>query len=143
MRFVFSYKNLQKEEDTKKERRRIMLKKADIVLIAGLLLVGLGLWSFFSFSKTDGSTVAVSVDGKTVGTYSLDEPNEFLFTQDGNENVVLIEDGGVRMKSSNCPGKECVHQGTISKSGETIICLPHRIILEITSDKPAYDVIVS
>ena len=46
------------------------------------------------------------------------------------------------MKEANCPDKLCIHQGKISKNGETIVCLPHGLIVEIKSDdNPELDIV--
>ena len=48
-------------------------------------------------------------------------------------NVVEIKNKEVRMKEANCRDLLCTHMPSIKKVGETIVCLPHRLILEIIS----------
>ena len=120
-----------------------MIKKADIFLIAFLLLAGFGFWWLFSFPAPDGDTVTISIEGEPGGSYPLSENREIPIIQGGFENTIVIRDGTVYMKKANCPGKECVRQGRISQSGESIICLPHRIVVEITAQNSSYDAIVS
>lgn len=120
-----------------------MIKKEDILLIAVLLLGGLWLWWQTIFSSGNGDTVVISVSGKESGSYSLGENREIPLTQGDWKNVVSIRDGTVRMEEANCAGQECVRQGEISKSGESIICLPHQIVVEITAGHSSYDAIVS
>ena len=45
------------------------------------------------------------------------------------------------MSFSDCKGQDCVHQGSIAKSGETIICLPNKIVVEITGGAKHYDTV--
>lgn len=56
-------------------------------------------------------------------------------------NKVRIEPDGVYMENANCPDKLCVHQGKINKAGESIICLPNKIIVEIVGKKPDVDAV--
>ncbi len=56
-------------------------------------------------------------------------------------NKVRIEHDGVYMENANCPDKLCVHQGRISKTGQSIICLPNKIIVEIVGKKPDVDAV--
>ena len=56
-------------------------------------------------------------------------------------NKVRIEHNGVYMENANCPDKLCVHQGRISKTGQSIICLPNKIIVEIVGKKPDVDAV--
>ena len=121
-----------------------MVKKADIFLIALLLLAGIGLWLFFSFSPSaDGDAVVITVNGKETGRYPLSEDREIPIRQGGLINVVAIKGGAVWMTEANCSGRECIRRGSITKSGESIICLPHRVVAEIVSEDSPYDAIVS
>ena len=56
-------------------------------------------------------------------------------------NKVRIEHDGVYMDNANCPDKLCVHQGRISRTGQSIICLPNKIIVEIVGKKPDVDAV--
>ncbi len=120
-----------------------MIKKADIILIFFLLLAGFGGWYFLSSTLSQGDTVTISIDGRIYGNYPLNV-NRKIFLKQGDEfNTVLIENSEVRILEANCAGQECVHQGAISKSGESIICLPHKTVVEITNQNSSYDAIVS
>lgn len=50
-------------------------------------------------------------------------------------NVVLCQNGEIRMIESNCPDQICVHHSAIYATGENIICLPHKIVIEIINDE--------
>lgn len=53
----------------------------------------------------------------------------------GNYNVLVSQNGEVRMIQSNCPDQICVHHSVVSGTGENIICLPHKIVIEVTGGK--------
>lgn len=47
----------------------------------------------------------------------------------------LIRKGGVAdMTSADCPDHLCVKQKAISKEGESIICLPNKVVVTVKSD---------
>jgi len=50
---------------------------------------------------------------------------------DSGKNVLVIENGEASIKSATCPDKICVSHRKISKSGETIVCLPNKVVVEI------------
>lgn len=50
-------------------------------------------------------------------------------------NVLLCQNGEVRMVESSCPDQICVHHSVICATGENIICLPHKIVIEIINDE--------
>lgn len=51
--------------------------------------------------------------------------------ESGDYNILVCQNGQVQMLASNCPDKICVHHNAIAKTGENIICLPHRVVIEI------------
>ena len=117
-----------------------MFKKADIILAAVLIILGLAASYFLSFGDSLGSELVITSHGKTFGTYSLLEDRTVkVKTSDGHFNVVRIEDGCARIESADCSGQDCVHSHSISKGGETIVCLPNKLVVEIRGGKKAYD----
>lgn len=116
-----------------------MIKKADIILASALVIIGLAMSYFFSFGQASGDTLIISCGGKKFGSYSLLEDREVIIEQSGHINKVTIKDGVVSMDFSDCHGQDCVKQASISLTGESIICLPHKIVLEISGGKAAYD----
>ena len=118
-----------------------LIQKADILLATVLVAAGLLLSFVFSFGDSLGGSLKITADGKEFGTYSLLEDQTVTIKRNGHHNVVRIEDGSVSMVSSDCSGQDCVHQHSISRSGETIVCLPNRVVLEIYDGEDGYDTI--
>ncbi len=115
-----------------------VIRKADIILFFVLLAAALFSAAYFTY-KASGSTgdVVITLGGEPYGTYSLDENREIEIRSSGGRNVVHIENGTVRMTYSDCHGQVCVEHAPISKSGESIICLPHRLVIAIEGGKEA------
>ncbi len=109
------------------------MKKNDIILIAGILLIGVLFLLFFNLSKEEGSTVKVFVDGKVYKELSLKEDTSFTVElEHGEWNTFVIKDGYVDMTEASCPDKLCVKSpNKIRYDHETITCLPHNVILQI------------
>lgn len=112
-------------------------RRREIILIAGLLAVSIlsfGMVRFFQNATTKNAVVVITVDGKEYGRYSITEEKKIRIPgKEGNENVVLIHKGYVKMKTASCPDKICVHHRKISKNGESIVCLPNKVVVEIQS----------
>ena len=45
--------------------------------------------------------------------------------------ILVISDGKADMESADCPNQICVHHSAISHIGETIVCLPNRVVIEV------------
>lgn len=118
-----------------------MIKKADIILAAGLIIIGLAMSYILSSRHDAGSRLIITCDGERFGSYSLSEDREITVSRDSHMNKVTIKDGIVSMSFSDCHGQDCVHQGDIWLSGESIICLPNKVVLEISGDDSRYDVL--
>ena len=114
-----------------------MIKKADVILALALIVIGLAMSWFFSFGQAAGSELVITRGGKVFGTYSLAEDRTIEVKQDSHINKITIKNGHVSM--SFCHGQDCVQQHSISRTGESIVCLPNKVMLEIQGGKSEYD----
>lgn len=90
-------------------------------------------------SGESGSQAVVTIDGDVYGTYSLDTPQEIEIETEYGTNVLCIEDGEIYMVEADCPDGYCISQGKISRGNETIVCLPHKLVVTISSDEEQED----
>ncbi len=106
----------------------------DVLLIAGILLIGGAALLLSLLFRTPGDQVIVEVDGAVFGTYDLHKDAEIrIETEDGGYNVLAIADGFAAVTQASCPDKLCVHQHRISRSDESIICLPNKVVISIVT----------
>ena len=107
-------------------------KKNDILLILGLLLAA-GLMWFFLRPGEPGAVVIVSQENGEVSRYSLSEDQTIELTGSmQGYNILVIEDGKAFISDANCGDHTCIHTGKISHEGEQIICLPHKLVIEVS-----------
>ncbi len=108
------------------------MKKNDIILAAAIFLFAGLLSAIIFFSGNErGSFVTVTIDKKVYGTYSLGENQDITIDTEFGHNVLHIENGSVSMTEADCPDGYCKRQGKISTEKETIVCLPHKLVVEI------------
>ena len=108
-----------------------MIKKADIFLFFILLAAGLFIsWASLT-AGGEGEKVLVTVGGETYGVYDLAEDRQICVEQNGHTNYITIESGLVSMVYSDCANQICVNTGAVSLAGESIVCLPNRVMVEI------------
>ena len=55
--------------------------------------------------------------------------------------VLLLLGGAVSVTQSDCPGQDCVHSGAVSRAGQSIVCLPARIVVELVGAADGYDLV--
>ena len=124
------------------------MKKKDLILICSVLVLAAAFWliprAVGIFGNSEAQKLRITVLGKEYGVYSLDEDQVIKI---GDTNVCEIKDKKVTMISAECPDQLCIHQGPICLQGETIVCLPNKVVLEVTgmkqTDKEALDEIVN
>lgn len=130
---------------SEKKLTGIHLRKADIILVASLVLIALVFYIVLQFVvKKDGETVVIKVDGTVRYELPLDKDTDLTVEgYQGGSNQIIIKDKSVRMFEADCPDKICVHTGKITKTGETIVCLPHRVVVEINGKQKHVDAVVN
>ncbi len=112
------------------------MKKADfIILIVALLLFG-GAYLVMTGMSNEGGLATVSVNGTVVYELPLNQNTELTVDGfDGGYNILRIENHKVEVVSSDCPDGTCMHQKSISLNGESIVCLPHRVVITVSSNR--------
>ncbi len=106
--------------------------KNDIILVVTVILLALIALIFFWFFTDEGSYVVISIDGAEVSRYPLNENFKTdIVSQDGKVNTLVIDSGKAYISYAECPDKICVAHRKISREGETIVCLPHKLVIGI------------
>jgi hypothetical protein len=83
-----------------------------------MVLVDDEIYEFFNIPETTDITDIEQIDFSLLTDYE-------------EINMILIEDGGVRMYEANCPDKKCVKMGEITSAGQVITCIPHKLVVKI------------
>ncbi len=111
--------------------------KRDMILIAALLLLCIAVFGIWMLTGSEGGGyVQITVDGKVLGQYPLDKEQDIPIQLDGETvNLLKICDGQADMTWADCPDGLCVRQKAISKTNESIVCLPHKVVVTIEEAK--------
>ena len=123
---------------SRKEEKRF--RRGDLLLLLCFGLAALALAALTWALRGPGQQVVVRADGTVTASFPLSENRTYrIETADGGENLLVIEDGSARLTGANCPDHLCVNQGAIRYAGDSIICLPHGVVIEITGEGDALD----
>lgn len=118
-----------------------------VVLCVAALAVGLAVFQWRG-GQSQALTAVVSVDGAEVDRFSPEDLLEHPRTYTGSGYTLTVVFGidyegparnamppsgesGLRVAASDCPTQDCVHTGIIARSGQSIVCLPARIIIRL------------
>lgn len=112
------------------EKKR--LRRNDILFIVILLAVIAVAGACLYFFRGEGDTVTVSVDGKVIATYPLDVDRvEDIHTGKDGLNRLVIKDGKAYVETASCPDGICAAHKPIHREGESIVCLPNKVVITV------------
>ena len=124
-------------------RSELSLRRADAVLIAAVICLALLCGIGMLFSR-QGKSVTVAVDGKAVAVYPLDEDREVWLTgYGGGKNRLVISGGAARIAEADCKDGLCARHAAVSRVGDAIICLPHRLTMTVEGAGEAPDAVIA
>lgn len=117
------------------------MKKGDIVVVLFMAVLSVALLGFYRMTSNRHYVhkyAVITVDGRFYKEVSLDNASyqqEIPVTTRYGKDVLLVKDGGVKVIYAECPDKICIKEGFIDKPGQSIVCLPFRIVVEIKGEK--------
>ena len=134
------------------------IRKADIILFIVLLAAGLAASAVLAMSHTGGDTVIIESGGELYATYPLAEDRLVIVpapqekasslkvpddTKPASEqythyNVVTVSGGKVTVTEGSCKNQVCVHHSAISLSGESIVCLPNKVVIQLAEETESH-----
>ena len=114
------------KETTKQQKNR-----NDIILIVCLVLVAALSMLYLFVLRDNGDTVKVTVDGKLYKEYPLSQNIIEDICVGENRNRLVINDGKAYVETATCPDGICVDHSPIYRNGQSIVCLPNRVVVTV------------
>ena len=106
------------------------IKKTDLIIIAGLLIIAGTFFVVNSLRTNDVAAKAeIYLESELIKTVSLQDKREEVFSVKERPHVVfhLYEDGSIAFEESDCPDKVCINSGRLHIKGQSAACLPNRL----------------
>ena len=118
-----------------------------LVVLAVVALAAASALTVWPGRDSGSLTAVVTADGEELDRFAPADlaADPRTYTHNGYTLTVTAEDGGLRVSEADCPTQDCVHTGAISRSGQSIVCLPARIIIQLTggqADPGGVDVVI-
>jgi hypothetical protein len=128
---------------------KLRLRKADGLLIGGIIAFGCILGLVILLTQHKGNIVQVRVDGTIIENLQMTDNLTYEINGvNGGTNLLIIQDDEAWVEEASCPDGLCKNMGKISQVGQSVICLPNKVVVEIldkegeVSGTPDVDVIV-
>ncbi|MBP3729832.1 MAG: NusG domain II-containing protein [Lachnospiraceae bacterium] len=117
-----------------------MKTKHWILLFAVLLGAAALVFLWGKAQKPPRVTAQILQEGRLIREIRLDEiKEESRFTiqdAEGHYNIVRVEPGRICIQEADCPDKLCVKQGWLSEGITPLVCLPHKLIIQLMEGAP-------
>lgn len=107
--------------------------KKDLLLIAVILAISAaGFAVNYFINQKPAIYLEVSVDGQVLQVLPLNQDTDLIIEGvNGGFNHLIVQNGSTWIDDASCPDKICIHQGHVSLTGQMIVCLPNRIIIQV------------
>lgn len=109
------------------------INKRDIFIILTIIVISAVMYFvYYSFFMREAVSAEILYDNRVIQTVDLSE--DAVFSPKDFPNIVFcVKNNSIAFIHSDCPDKICVHTGFISKSGQTAVCLPNKMVLRLIS----------
>lgn len=112
--------------------------KFDIFLIALILF-----FSIASVLRVTYSRIKQSAQARTALIYEKDKlieevplKGERIITLAAGQMQIEVKGGKIRVRKADCPQHICMNMGWIEYAGQSIVCVPNKVVIEIKSAGP-------
>lgn len=127
------------------------MKKRDYVVlgvIAGLVIIWFIAWKLFYSTpgmhyyilcnnieiysgNLDEAKCIVIDNGNAIEVKDSEAAYEYMDMHTQASNIIVIDDGHADVIAADCPDKICVNTNPVSEIGNSIVCMPNRVVVSI------------
>jgi hypothetical protein len=113
-----------------------------IIIFSAVVVICTAVWLLFSYLPFSQNVVGIYQDGKLVKKIDLNTVTneyEIPISGDAGEDIILVSQGHIKMKSAQCPDKICVKHGELKSASSPIVCLPNKIVIKFEESSQSID----
>ena len=124
------------------DKNKLHFCKGDWLAIAVVVMLAVAVMlCFLPGNNAPDAYAEVYLNGRLIKTVALQESQTFVI-EDQYSNEITVADGKIAFTSSDCPGQDCVHSGSIQSTGRSLVCLPNRVEIRVVSKADDVDFVV-
>lgn len=123
------------------DSHRKSIKKTDVILICLLLIIGVVILLVLNLKGKEAGKAIVRVEGNVIETLDLKVDTNLEIESKSGKNTLVIKDGQAWIADATCPDKLCEKMGKISRGGQSIVCLPNKVVVEINNEADGLDAV--
>lgn len=118
-------------KNKRENNNKKIIKKADVILLIIIIFICVIFLFFWYGNKNKGVQVLITVEGRIYNSFPINDNAEYNIVTPYGENKLKISNGQVSIIYADCKDKICQKHKPITNQNEQIICLPHKLVIEI------------
>ena len=124
------------------EKDNLRFRKGDLLAIGLVICIAISvILYFFPQGQQTAAQAQIYQNGELIKTVLLSEDQTFVV--EGQYSCqITVKNGAISFTSSNCPGQDCVHSGSIQHAGRSLVCLPNKVEIRVISADSDVDFVV-
>ena len=112
--------------------KAFQMKPLDFVLVIILMIASFTPFLLLGGKQTISHQAQLRVNSQVIKTFDLTKNQTYTYQDDGGDiNKIEVRDGRIAIVYANCGDQICVRKVFINKTGQTIVCLPHKLVIEV------------
>ena len=120
---------------------KLAFRKGDCIAIVAVVLLAVSVLLCFLPKSPQGAYAQIYLKGELIKTVALDQDQSFSVESE-YINEITVSNGKIAFTASDCPGRDCVHSGSIHASGRVLVCLPNGVEIRVVSKDADVDFVV-
>jgi len=86
-------------------------------------------WNLITGAENNMSTAYMQINGEVEYRLDLNQSQVIQLNEFNPPVGVEVRNGSIAIIRNNCPHKLCIKMGSISKGGQSIVCVPKKILI--------------
>lgn len=115
-------------------------KKGDLIVV---IILAVAVISWFGINKLNDAKsdrrAVIEIGGTLYETIPLKagmEQKKLHIELENNRHIdIVIDENGAYVEDVVCPDKICQKTGVVDKAGQSIVCLPNKVVIYIEGEK--------
>jgi hypothetical protein len=120
------------------------ISRVELIILAVIFAAAVVLFIVIKFPQNRVNTAWINYGGEAYSV-SLDTDRAFAMSEvfeNAAEMTFEVKGGEIAVISSDCPGGDCVHSGSIPSNGRVIVCVPNRVTITVSDENSQFDAVI-
>jgi len=116
--------------------------KKDVIFFAGVAILFFAVLTYIYLNKKQGKIAIIKYNGKVVKILPLSKNGIYKVRGFISEMLLKVSNGTIQVVKSGCPRKVCMKKGKLYICGDTIVCVPNKVVISVQGEEEGLDSVI-